>query len=242
MDHETDRGQHKGALLTVMDPRCKLYIMIIYVVLVLLSHDAVMLAGASALLLIAWLKSGVSVISLLRSARSVLVILVITELFSLIWAAPATVGLTFWKLTLITFMSVLFSKTTEPRDILDGLRCGFPITEGAAMSFAIAFDFLPQLGREMEELKAAAVSRGAALEYGSVPERIRDYLTLIIPLFRRTLKHAGQLGDAMDLRGYDSGAKRSRIEPLKYRRADQLAFLLIAVFAILMIVWRFVFS
>ena len=137
---------------------------------------------------------------------------------------------------------MLFSKTTEPRDILDGLRCGFPITEGAAMSFAIAFDFLPQLGREMEELKAAAVSRGAALEYGSVPERIRDYLTLIIPLFRRTLKHAVQLGDAMDLRGYDSGAKRSRIEPLKYRRADQLAFLFIAVFAILMIVWRFVFS
>ncbi len=244
MDLNITRGQYMGkaGLLTRLDPRCKLYILILYVILVLFSRDVPMLACSSAFLFLAWIKSGVQIMALLKSARGVLVLLVISELFSLIWADPATVGITFWRLLLITFMSVLFSKTTEPRDILDGLRSGFPITEGAAMSFAIAFDFLPQLGREMEELKAAAVSRGAALEDGSILERIRDYLTLLIPLFRKTLKHAGQLGDAMDLRGYDAGVRRTRMEPLKFKRVDHLAFLVFALFAVLMLVWRFAFS
>ena len=244
MDMDITRGQYRGAagLLTRLDPRCKLYILILYVILTLLSRDVPMLAFASGFLILTWLMSGVPVISLLRSARGVLVLIIITELISLIWADPATVGITFWRMLLITFMSVLFSKTTEPRDILDGLRSGFPMTEGAAMSFAIAFDFLPQLGREMEELKAAAISRGASLEDGSIPERIRDYLTLLIPLFRRTLKHAGRLGEAMDLRGYDAGTKRTRMEPLRFKRIDHLTFLVFGVYAVIMILWRFVIS
>ncbi|MBO6161872.1 MAG: energy-coupling factor transporter transmembrane protein EcfT, partial [Eubacterium sp.] len=110
-----------------------------------------------------------------------------------------------------------------------------PITEGAAMSLAIAFDFLPQLGREMEGLKAAAISRGAMLEDGNILERIRDYLPLLIPLFRKTIRHAGELGDAMDLRAYDAGKKRTRMEPLSFKQRDKAALFLLFLYGAVII-------
>ena len=215
-----------NGVLRRLDPRTKLYILPIIVILVLFEKSSFQLLLTTVFFVVAFFLSGITVLQLLRSARHVLILLLITELFSWIWVDTVTVLMTFWRLVLITFFSVLFSKTTEVRDILDGLRQGFPITEGAAMSFTIALDFLPQLGREMEELKAAAISRGAALEDGPVMERIRDYTTLIIPLFRRTIGHAGTLADAMDLRAYDAGKKRTRMEPLRFETADKIAFFL----------------
>ncbi|MBR3538581.1 MAG: energy-coupling factor transporter transmembrane protein EcfT [Eubacterium sp.] len=239
MEHSITSGQYagKGSFLSRLDPRCKLYILIGYVILTVISGNPVLLGLSSAFFLLAFFRSGLSFLQILRSSGGVLILILITEMITMIWADAASVGITFWKLVLITLMSVIFSKTTAPWDILDGLRTGFPVTEGAAMSLAIAFDFLPELGRQMEELKTATISRGAMQEEGNVLERIRDYIPLLIPLFRRTLKHAGTLADAMDIRGYDAGAKRTRMEPLKYRRIDHLTFFLFAIYAVMMIVW-----
>lgn len=225
----------RGSLVTRLDPRCKLYILLGYVILTLFSTGAVTLGVSTAVFLAAWGLSRISLLKLLKSARSVLILLAVTELISLFWAPFETVGFTFWRLSLITLMSVVFSRTTEVRDILDGLRSGFPITEGAAMSLAIAFDFLPQLGREMEGLKAAAISRGAMLEDGNILERIRDYLPLLIPLFRKTIHHAGELGDAMDLRAYDAGKKRTRMEPLSFKQRDKAALFLLFLYGAVII-------
>lgn len=214
------------SVLRRLDPRTKLYILPIIVILALFESHPFQLLLTTVFFVATFFLSGVSILQLLKSARHVLILLVVTELFSWIWVDTVTVLMTFWRLVLITFFSVLFSRTTEVRGILDGLRQGLPVTEGAAMSFTIALDFLPQLGREMEELKTAAVSRGAALEEGRVMDRIRDYTALIIPLFRRTISHAGILADAMDLRAYDAGKKRTRMEPLRFETEDKIAFIL----------------
>lgn len=234
MEREISRGQAVtgGGLIGRLDPRCKLYILPIYVVLLLLSDSPVLLGIATAYFLTAWLLSGLPLPGLIRSGRSVLLLALVTQLLSLIWGDLVTAGLTFWRLTLIALMSVIFSKTTAPRDILDGLRQGYPITEGAAMSLTIALDFLPQLGREMEELRCAAISRGAMLEEGSIPERVRDFLPLLIPLFRKTIRHAEVLSDAMDVRGYNAGGKRTRLEPLQYSRADRVTLILTALYVL----------
>ena len=225
-------------VLRRLDPRTKLYFLILYVILVLISGHPIAFGCATALFIVAWGSSGCSLFSIVRSARGVLIMLIITELFSLIWVPPIAVLLTFWKLCLVTLMSVVFSKTTEPREVLDGLRSGFPIGEGGAMSVAIAFDFLPQLGREMERMKVAASSRGAVYEEGSPFRKAGNMIPLMIPLFRSTLRHAGHLADAMDLRGYNAGKKRTRVEPLEYKRIDRIAGILLLVFALAMIAVR----
>ena len=240
MDKQVTMGQYSPGegVLRRLDPRTKLHMLLGYVVLVLLAGHPIALGLSTALFIVAWGTSGCSLLALLRSARGVLCMLIVAELISLIWAEPLTVLITFWKICLVTLMSVIFSKTTEPQAILDGLRAGYPIGEGTAMSIAIAFDFLPRLGREMERMKVAAASRGAVVEEGSPLQRARNMIPLLIPLFRSTLRHAGQLADAMDLRGYNAGVKRTRMEPLEFHRIDKVAAILMLVYAVAILLIR----
>ncbi len=241
MEKNVTQGQYVAGegFLRKLDPRLKLYFLIGYVILVLLSVHPLALGLSSVVLIAAWGMSFCPLLSLLKSARGVLIMLAVSELICWIWLPTATVLITFWKVFLITLMSVIISRTTEPRDILDGLRSGFWIGEGAAMSVAIAFDFLPQLGREMERLKVAAASRGAVYEEGNPLQRVTQMIPLLIPLFRSTLRHAGQVADAMDLRGYHAGEKRTRVEPLEYHKIDRIAAALMVVYAAGVLVIRF---
>ena len=240
MEKSVSKGQYEAGegFLRKLDPRVKLYFLIGYVILVSISVHPLALGISSAVFIAAWGMSFCPLFSLLKSARSVLIMLTVTELFCLIWLPLTTVLITFWKIALITLMSVIFSKTTEPRDILDGLRSGFMLGEGGAMSIAIAFDFLPQLGREMERLKIAAASRGAVYEEGNPLQRAARMIPMLIPLFRSTLRHAGRLADAMDVRGYNAGEKRSRMEPLEYHRIDRVAAGIMLLYAAGMLVIR----
>ncbi|MBR0145297.1 MAG: energy-coupling factor transporter transmembrane protein EcfT [Eubacterium sp.] len=240
MEKDVTAGRYISGegILRQLDPRCKLYMILAYVILTLLSAHPAALGISTVVLIVAWGMSYLPAVGILKSARGVLLMLVISELFSLIWLPVDVVLLSFWRLSLIILMSVIFSKTTEPRDILDGLRTGFPIGEGAAMSLAIALDFLPRLGREMERLKVAAASRGALYDEGNVFARAKEMLPLLIPLFRSTLGSAGRLADAMDLRGYNAGVKRTRMEPLKYCRRDYIALLAVLGYAILILLTR----
>ncbi len=232
MEYSFSRGQSvKGtSVIHRLDPRLKLYSLLGYVILTLLAGNPILLAVSGGMFLLVYLLSGLSILGLLRSARSVLCLILVSWLLSLIWVDMSAAGLTLCRLVLITLMSVIFSRTTPPRDILDGLRTGFPISEGAAMSLVIAFDFLPQLGREMEDIRCAAVSRGSLIEDGNPLKRLKGYIPLLIPIFRKTLQHAGNLADAMDLRGYDSGKKRTRIEPMVFQRRDRIGLYVLILY------------
>ena len=240
MEKDVTLGQyvHGEGLLCRLDPRCKLYMLLAYVILALLSGHPLALSISTLVWIAAWGMSGLPLLSILWSSRGVMIMLVISELFSLIWLPVGDVLISFWRLTLIILMSVIFSKTTEPRDILDGLRSGFPVSEGVAMSLAIALDFLPCLGREMERLKAAAASRGALYDEGSVFARAKQMIPLLIPLFRSAMRSAGRLADAMDLRGYNAGVKRTRMEPLHYVRRDYIALTAMLVYVIVIVLIR----
>ena len=242
MERDITLGQYVrgGGILRRLDPRCKLYMILVYVILTLLSGHPLALGLGTLALIAAWGMSGLPLLTILWSAHGVLIMLVISELFSLIWLPVDAVLLSSWRLSLIILMSVIFSKTTEPRDILDGLRDGFPIGEGAAMSLAIALDFLPRLGREMERLKVAAASRGALYDEGTIFARVKQTIPLLIPLFRSTLRSAGRLADAMDLRGYNAGVKRTRMVPLKYHKKDYAALLIMLAYTVVIVMLRIV--
>lgn len=87
-------------VLRRLDPRTKLYSLILYVVLTLIQGHPLALGLSTALFIVAWGTSGCSLTSIVKSARSVLIMLLIAELFSLIWVPVETVLLTFWKICL----------------------------------------------------------------------------------------------------------------------------------------------
>ena len=223
MTSKLRQGQYVAGtgILRRMDPRLKLYFLLIYSILLLLSPHPLMLGIATFVWIVLWGMSGCSLVGLLRSARGALFLLTVTTLFSMFWISIPAAMISFWRLTLMVLCSVLITKTTVPYDLLDGLREGFPISEGAAMSLAIAFDFLPEIGRETKRLEVASKSRGVIYEEGTILQRLKNRIPLMIPLFRGTLRHAGKLADAMDLRGYNAGVKRTRMFPLVLNKWDK---------------------
>jgi energy-coupling factor transport system permease protein len=152
-------------------------------------------------------------------------------------------GLTFLQFALLFLAAALLSWTTSPLELARGLeqlfsplkRVGVPV-HAFAMSISLAWRFFPILSREWNRIKIAQVSRGADLEHGSFPRRMRHLAALVIPLLIHTFERAEELAAAMDARAYrgDHGRTPSPSSPLKL---GDLGALLIAVGLSISLFW-----
>jgi energy-coupling factor transport system permease protein len=135
-------------------------------------------------------------------------------------------------LILVQFTS-LVSVTTSPIRLCDALeKLLWPLSKlrlpvhDIALASSIALRFIPTLAIEAERVWKAQLSRGAPLESGPLPKRLKAFVSILVPLFVRAFRYADDLALAMEARGYVSGGKRSRLHPLQLTRIDALALLL----------------
>jgi len=146
-------------------------------------------------------------------------------------------------LFLIISTSILLTLTTTPLKICDALESLFaplayikvPVHE-MAMMMSIALRFIPTLVEETDKIMKAQVSRGADYDTGSFINRIKGYITVLIPLFVSSFKRAEDLAVAMDARGYRGGVGRTKLHPLKVTFKDALVGLFLALLALLNVV------
>ncbi len=85
-------------------------------------------------------------------------------------------------------------------------RLGVPVGQGALV-LSIALRFVPTLSQEAEHIVAAQTARGADLENKGALAYARACVPLIVPLFASALRHADNLGRAMDARCYTGGER-----------------------------------
>jgi energy-coupling factor transport system permease protein len=78
------------------------------------------------------------------------------------------------------------------------------------MIISIALRFIPTLLIEANRIMQAQASRGVDFKNGSFKAKIKSTVTLIIPLFVIAFGKAEDLSNAMETRGYDPYAKRTR--------------------------------
>lgn len=148
---------------------------------------------------------------------------------------------------LILSTSVLLTLTTTPLKTSDALESLFaplkvfkvPVHE-MAMMMSIALRFIPTLSEETDKIMKAQVSRGADYDTGTVINRIKGYITVLIPLFVSSFKHAEELAVAMDARCYRGGTGRTKLNPLKIRKADIVAAVLLLLGAAAILVCEFI--
>ena len=77
----------------------------------------------------------------------------------------------------------------------------------------------------------AQESRGADFSHG-LGRRFRAIISLMIPLFVSAIDRSEELANAMEVRGYNPKAKRTRYRLLRFHWKDLLSFVLIgAIFA-----------
>ena len=149
-----------------------------------------------------------------------------------------------WRVVLlIVITSMLLTYTTSPIALTDGLesllsplkKLGVPV-HTFAMMMSIALRFIPTLIEETEKIMNAQKSRGADFCTGSLANRARALIPLLIPLIVSSFKRAEELATAMECRCYRGDKNRTKLVKLEMRPRDYLWFFLTALSVALIVV------
>ena len=123
-------------------------------------------------------------------------------------------------------ITTILTATTKPLDLTLGIehllspfkKIGFP-THEVAMMISIA-RFIPTLIEETQRIMKAQASRGVDMDEGSLMEKVKAILSLIVPLFVSAFQRAEDLAYAMEARGYIPNRTRTRYKQLKMQSID----------------------
>jgi len=152
------------------------------------------------------------------------------------------ISLRFFFLLLVTSLLTL---TTTPIEITDGIesllkplkKVGFPVHELALM-ISIALRFIPTLMDETDKIMKAQMARGVDFSEGTIKQRAKAVVPLLIPLFINAFKRAEELATAMEARGYRGGEGRTKYRLLKWGMIDNIAILTLFILTILLLLLR----
>lgn len=246
-----------------LDPRTKLLASFYFILIVFLANSW---WGYLALLLYAFLViylTGISVRYFLKGIRPMLWIILFTVVFQLFFTTGGTVyfqwkiiritsvGMTnaayiFMRLVLIITMSTVLTLTTSPIELTNGIeqllrplsRFGFPSHEIALM-LSIALRYVPTLMDEAEKIMNAQRARGVEFDEGSLIQRIKSLIPILVPLFISAFNRADEMAIAMEARGYRGGEGRTQYRQLQYTRRDSLASLSLAMLTTILLLIRY---
>lgn len=105
----------------------------------------------------------------------------------------------------------------------------FPVHE-LAMMMTIALRFIPTLIEETDKIISAQKARGADFESGSLVDRARAIVPILIPLFVSAFRRAEELALAMECRCYNGGNGRTKLRQSVIKPHDYVALAVSLVF------------
>lgn len=237
-----------------LDPRFKLVITMIFIVMLFIGKSPIGLVIGGLYTLIAIALSKIKFNLFVKSIKPILPFLLITAVLNLLFIAQGEVYFR-WKFIKITeggvntsvFMifriifliagSSLLTYTTSPIALTDAVerllsplkKLKFPVHE-LAMMMTIAIRFIPTLIEETDKIILAQKARGAEISTGSITNRMKNVIAIIIPLFVSSFRRAEELATAMECRCYNGGEGRTRLRQLKSGLRDYAALLFTFVF------------
>ena len=228
-----------------LDPRTKLILTVLYIVILFCAKSFVSY-GAVALLLLTGIKvSGVAPRALVRGLKPILFIICFTAALNLFYT-PGEALASFWiftitkegivtaffmvlRITMLIMGTFLLTYTTSPIALTDGLetllgplkRVKVPVHE-LSMIMSIALRFIPTLIEETDKIMSAQKARGADFESGNLLQRARALVPILVPLFISAFRRADELAVAMECRCYHGGEGRTKLHVLRYQLRDYL--------------------
>ena len=245
-----------------LDPRTKLIMLVVYIVSLFLAESWVSY-GLMFLFLVTviWLST-IPLKSILRGMKPLVMILIFTGVLNLFFTQEGEVIFHFWILTMTTgglaravmMMSrilmlitgtFLLTYTTSPISLTDGLeslmkplkKVGIPVHE-LSMMMCIALRFIPTLIEETDKIMCAQKARGADFETGSLMDRAKALIPILVPLFISAFRRADELATAMECRCYQGGEGRTKMKLLRYHLEDFLSYGAGAVLLVMVIVLK----
>ncbi len=231
-----------------LDPRTKLLMVVLYIV-ALFCADGWLAYG----LVLAFLAQSIRISriplkAITRGMKPVVFIVVFTGILNLFFTEGTTELFTIlgWTLTfeaveraifmvarilLLITGTFLLTYTTSPIALTGGLenlltplkKIHFPVHE-LSMMMCIALRFIPTLIEETDKIMSAQKARGADFETGSLMERAKALVPILVPLFISAFRRADELAVAMECRCYQGGEGSTKMKQLHYTSLDFTAF------------------
>ena len=231
-----------------LDPRTKLIMLIVYIVALFSAGSWISYSICFVFLAVCIAISTIPLKSIVRGMKPLVMILVFTGVLNLFFTSGETVLVQFWVITITLegvvraiFMTTrilmlitgtfLLTYTTSPIALTDGLesllgplkKIHVPVHE-LSMMMCIALRFIPTLIEETDKIMSAQKARGADFESGSLLDRVKALVPILVPLFISAFRRADELATAMECRCYHGGDGRTKMKLLRYKRYDFLTF------------------
>jgi len=127
-------------------------------------------------------------------------------------------------LKLVTFLGggILFLSVTRIEEFAYALtRLGVPYKLGFTMT--MAFRLVPVFVDSAGAVVQAQRCRGLDFERGTLWQRVRRYVPVMVPVFMSALRRADQMAMALEARGFQSDRRRTLLDRHPVRATDVLA-------------------
>ena len=238
------------SLVHQLDPRTKILLTIVYIAMIFCVSNPAWYVIPLAFLILCAKMSGLKAAQLLKTVKPLRFLLILTFVLNLFFSSGETV-LVSWGILRITreglitavhfCMRLIFlvagtsvlTLTTSPISLCDGMetllkplsKLHFPAHE-LAMMMTIALRFIPTLIEEADKIMKAQMARGADFESGSLIQKAKALIPILVPLFISAFRRADELATAMECRCYHGGEGRTRLHVLRYEGRDITALCL----------------
>ena len=231
-----------------LDPRTKLILLVVYIVALFMATGWVAYGMLFAALVWVIKISTIPVKSIVKGMKPLVLILIFTGILNLFFTQEGTLLVDVWiikiysgglsraammvaRILMLITCTFLLTYTTSPIALTDGLealmnplkKVGVPVHE-LSMMMCIALRFIPTLIEETDKIMCAQKARGADFENGSLMERAKALIPILVPLFISAFRRADELATAMECRCYQGGEGRTKMKLLRYHREDFVSF------------------
>lgn len=243
--HPADTPLHR------LDARVKLACLLAVTVTLFAARGALALAAMAAAVLAAAHLGGLSARELAQGLRPTAVILAFSLLANA-FVADGTASLTLvgplgisypglargalavGRIAVLVFAALVLSATTSSTAVADALTSlmaplgclGVPVGD-IAMTVSIALRFIPLTAEELVRIRDAQRARGVDFAQGSVPARVRRWLSVLAPLVVALFRRADDLAQAMAERCYRGRGRTRLTRPM--RPSDLLVLAAVAI-------------
>lgn len=245
-----------------LDPRSKLLFVFLFIIAVFLANNTATYALLVAFTLLVISIARIRLYFLFNGLKPILFLIVFTLLMHFIFTKEGAV-LFEWKFIkiyeegvrqgiyislrflVLVLMTTILTLTTSPISITDGMetllnpfkRLKLPVHELALM-MSISLRFIPTLMDETDKILKAQLARGSDISTGSIKQRVRAVIPLLVPLFVSAFKRAEDLAVAMEVRGYRGGEGRTRYRQLKWHWRDTMTMGFLVILGVILVLFR----
>ena len=230
-----------------LDPRTKLLLVVLFIVALFQARGWVAYGILTLTVAVCMTASHISARNIFKGLKPMIFILALTGVLNIFytegtpilpgwiitWEGIARAIQMVLRIVLLITGTFLLTYTTSPIALTDGLelllkplkKLRFPVHEMTIM-MSMALRFIPTLIEETDKIMSAQKARGADFETGSLMDRAKALLPVLVPLFVSAFRRADELAVAMESRCYHGGEGRTRMKQLIFQGRDYIALAL----------------